>query len=110
MKSTAKASLYRSNHENAWVLYTKTTNYWQAVLRVGLPFIVLYRGTDYLIFRIVNGNCIGLRYPWRFAVVMDVVTMLILSTLWWSLMRSGFGKHRRPDNENGKPGDSRNVS
>jgi len=77
--------------------YAKTTNYWQALVRVGLPFIVLYRGTDYLIFRIMMGNRIGLYYHWRFAVVMDAVTMLILSTLWWSLMRYGFGKPRRPD-------------
>lgn len=77
--------------------YARTTNYGQALLCVGLPFIILYRGTDYLIFRMMKGNHVGLHYPWRFAAVMDVITMLILSTLWWSLMRSGFGKHRRPD-------------
>jgi len=30
--------------------YAKTTNYWPALLQVGLPLVVLYRGTDYLIF------------------------------------------------------------
>jgi hypothetical protein len=90
--------------------YSKTTNYWQALLRVGLPFIVLYRGTDYLIFRVMKGNRVGLHYPWWFAVTMDVITMLILSTLWWSLMRSGFGKHRRPDNGNARPEPRRTVS
>ncbi len=80
--------------------YKKTTNYWQAVLRVGLPIIALYRGTDYLIFRVLKGNLVRLQYPWRFSVIMDVITIFILSTLWWSLMRSGFGKHRRADSTN----------
>jgi hypothetical protein len=51
----------------------------------------------------VNG--VGLHYEWRFAAVTDLVTMLILSTLWWSLMRSGFGKHRRQDHEIREPRD-----
>ena len=80
--------------------YTKTTNYWQAVLRVGLPIIALYRATDYLIFRIGKGNLVRLHYHWRFALIMDVITIFVVSTLWWSLMRSGFGRHRRSDNEN----------
>jgi hypothetical protein len=80
--------------------YKKTTNYWQAVLRVGLPIIALYRGTHYLIFRIEKGNLAGLQYPWQFAVIMDVITVFILSTLWWSIMRSVFGKPRRANNTN----------
>jgi hypothetical protein len=77
-------------------LYTKTTNYWQAVIRIGLPVILLYRTTDYLIFRLGNGSR-TLRYPWIFSLTIDLVTTLILSTLWWSLMRSGFGRHDRGD-------------
>ena len=75
--------------------YKETTNYWQAVLRVGLPIIALYRGTHYLIFRVEATNLVRLQYPWRFGVIMDVITIFIISTLWRSLMRSGFGKHRR---------------
>jgi hypothetical protein len=79
--------------------YAKTTNYWQAVLRVGLPFVVLYRGADYLIFRIMKDSRARFHYlPWQAAVVIDVVTVLILSTLWWSVMRSVFGKGGCPDN------------
>jgi hypothetical protein len=77
--------------------YKKTTNYWQAVLRVGFPIIILYRATHYLIFYMEKDNIVTLHYPWRFAVIMDVITIFILSTLWWSLMRSGFGKHRSED-------------
>lgn len=73
--------------------YKKTTNYWQAVLRVGLPVTGFYRATQYLIFYIGKGNVAGLRYPWRFSLLMDVITIFALSTLWWSLMRSVFGKH-----------------
>jgi hypothetical protein len=74
--------------------YEKTANYWQAVLRVGFPTIALYRATNYLIFRVETGNTVTAHYPWRFSVIMDVITILILSTLWWSLMRSSFGKQR----------------
>jgi hypothetical protein len=52
----------------------------------------------------MKGNLVGLHYPWRFAITMDVVTMLIVSMTGWGLMRFGFGKHRRPYNENGEPG------
>ncbi len=76
--------------------YKKTTNYWQAVLRVGLPIITLYRASHYLAFFITMGT-VTLHYPWRFAVIMDVITIFVLSTLWWSLMRSGFGKQRGGD-------------
>ena len=64
----------------------KCANYWQSVLRFGLPFIVLYRGIDYLLFRVTAGN-IGLRYHWPLALIMDVPVMLFVSTLWWGLMR-----------------------
>jgi hypothetical protein len=80
--------------------YKKTTNYWQAVLRVGLPIVVLYRVIHYAIFWIEGGKSAGLFYPWHFAVIVDVVTIFILSTIWWSLMRSGFGKASRRDTAN----------
>lgn len=78
--------------------YKKTTNYWQALLRVGLPVISLYRATQYLIFYISKDKTVGLRYPWRFSIIMDLITIFVLSTLWWSLMRSVFGKASGPRN------------
>lgn len=80
--------------------YKKTTSYWQAVLRVGVPIIIAYRATNYLIFYVEKGAALKLHYPWRFALIMDVITVFILSTLWWSLMRSVFGMHRRGENTN----------
>jgi hypothetical protein len=72
--------------------YKKTTKFWPAVVRVGLPIILLYRVIDYVVFLIGGGRSAGVHYPWRFAVIVDPITLFILSTLWWSLMRSGFGK------------------
>ncbi len=72
----------------------KCANYRQSVLRFGLPFIVLYHGLDYLVFRITTGNA-GLRYPWRFAVIMSVPVMFIASTGGGSLcVRSQLGSER----------------
>ena len=71
--------------------YRKTTKFWQAVVRVGLPIILSYRVIHYVIFLIEGGRSAGIDYPWRFAVIVDPITILILSTVWWSLMRSGFG-------------------
>ena len=81
--------------------YIKTTSFWQALLRVGLPIIAMYRATHYLMFRLEKGN-LRLHYPWCFALTVDVIAILALSTLWWSLMRSGFGRHRtRKDGDSG---------
>jgi branched-subunit amino acid transport protein AzlD len=78
--------------------YKKTASYPQALLRVGIPIIAAYRVTDYLIFRLMRGNRVALHYlSWQVFGVMDVLTILALSTLWWSLMRYGFGKHSRED-------------
>jgi hypothetical protein len=60
-------------------------NYWQSVLRFGLPFIVLFEGIDYLVSRI-TGNA-GFRYPWWFTVIISIAGMLVASALWWALMR-----------------------
>ena len=80
---------------NMSYFYKKTTNYWQAVIRVGLPIILLYRITHYAMFLIEGGRSAGIQYPWRFAAIVDPITIFILSTLWWSLMRSGYGKPSR---------------
>jgi hypothetical protein len=66
---------------------SKCASYWQSVLLVGLPFTILYRGTDYVIFRIITGNAASSLYPWRAAIAMDVPVMLLVSAIWWCLMR-----------------------
>ena len=82
-------------------LYKKTTDYKQAVLRVGLPTTALYRLSDYLIFWTMKGTRAELHYPlpWWFALGMDVVTTLVISTVWWEVARSVVGKPRRADKE-----------
>ena len=62
----------------------KGANYWQCVLRFGLPFTIIYQGIDYAIFRIVD---VGIQYPWRVKVAMDIPFMFFMATLWWGLMR-----------------------
>jgi hypothetical protein len=64
----------------------RCATYWQSVLRFGLPFIVLYRGIDYGIFRIITEKA-GLVYPWRAVATTDVPLMLLVSAIWWALMR-----------------------
>lgn len=64
----------------------RCANYWQSVLRFGLPWVILYRGMDYAGFRITTGNT-GLPYPWRVAAITDIPVMFLVSTLWWALMR-----------------------
>ena len=64
----------------------KCANYWQSVLRFGLPWMVLYDVIDYRGFRLSTGN-VGLRYHWRITIVAGVPVMFIVSTIWWALMR-----------------------
>jgi hypothetical protein len=77
-------------------------SYWQSVLRFGLPFIILYRGTDYASFRIISGN-VGLRYPWRLAAAMDIPVMLLASAIWWGLMRQIAAWKRKNNGSNPAP-------
>ena len=65
--------------------YKKTTSYWQAVIRAGVPIIFLYRVIHYAIFLIEGGSSAGIHCPWKFAMVVDPITIFVLSTLWWSL-------------------------
>ena len=79
--------------------YRKTTNYWQALLYVAIPLVGAYRGTDLLIFLIMRDSHRNLHYlPWTAAATIDTITVFALSTLWWSLMRSGFGRHLQSKN------------
>jgi len=65
----------------------RCSSYWQSVLRFGLPATVLYRGIDYAAFRIITGKP-RLLYPsWRAVAIMDISLMLLLSAIWWGLMR-----------------------
>lgn len=64
----------------------KFEKYWQSVLRFGLPFVVLYYGSNYLTFRFTVGAT-GRRYPWGSTTVRAVIVMFFVSTLWWLLMR-----------------------
>jgi hypothetical protein len=63
----------------------KIKTYQQAVLRFGLPFIILYRGTDYLFYRL--GSHRVEPYPWFFFITIDVVVMFVVSTMWWIFCR-----------------------
>lgn len=64
----------------------KPASYWQSLLCFGLPCIVLYGLVNYVIFRLATCN-VGLRYPWRSVIVPDLAFMLLVTTVWWILMR-----------------------
>jgi hypothetical protein len=64
----------------------KFEKYWQSVLRFGLPFVILSYGSDYVTFRLTVGTS-GRRYDWGFTIVMGVISMFVVSTIWWLLMR-----------------------
>lgn len=68
------------------LLSRKCSNYWLSILLFGLPFIVVYRGIDYLVFRVsTHGSEFG--YPWRSTVKWDVLLVFLVSFIWWALMR-----------------------
>jgi hypothetical protein len=64
----------------------KCSKYWRSVLLFGLPFTAIYRGIDYLIFRITTQNS-PLVYPWFATVKMDILLIFLVSFIWWALMR-----------------------
>lgn len=78
-------------------LSLKCSNYWQSVLRFGLPFIILYRGIDYAIFRTITQR-LG-AYPWRTTIAMDVLLMFFVSAVWWGLMRQLVAWRRKSQDE-----------
>lgn len=69
-----------------WML--KCTRYWQCVLRVGLPFIVLVGAVTYLEFRAKAGRS-GARYLYifPFEFIVDVCIMLFIPAVFWWLAR-----------------------
>jgi hypothetical protein len=64
----------------------KFASFWQCVLRFGIPFVILFNGIDYAVFRIGTGNS-GLKYHWELSVESSIPVMFVVSTLWWLLMR-----------------------
>jgi hypothetical protein len=75
-------------------LFEKTTRFWQAFLRVGLPMTVMYRGTDYLIFSMGRDHLREQYMAWYVFLAIDAATAGIISAMWAGVMRSVF---RKPD-------------
>jgi hypothetical protein len=72
----------------------KVKTYQQAVLRLGLPFIILYRGTHYLFYRLGSHGVEP--YHWLFFITIDVVVMFVVSTMWWTFCRDREIASRKP--------------
>jgi hypothetical protein len=89
-----------SNWEKLILESGRWSNYWQSLLRVGVPFVILYRGTDYLIFRVftIKGG-VRLSYSWISASLMDIPIMFLVATLWWLYWRQIARKRREQDDE-----------
>jgi hypothetical protein len=86
----------------------KCANYWQSVLRFGLPFIILYRGIDYAGFRMTTHR-VGVSYPWRTTVIaMDIALVFFVSAIWWGLMRQ-LVAWKRKSQEAGPPSTPRSI-
>jgi hypothetical protein len=64
----------------------KFEKYWQSVLRLGLPFVILVYGSNYVAFRLAGGTS-GRHYPWVSQIIAAVIVMFFVSTIWWLLMR-----------------------
>jgi hypothetical protein len=56
----------------------------KCVLQFGIPWILLFQGFQYLLFRINGGSR---HYPWGFAILMDIPSTLLASFCWWLLRR-----------------------
>lgn len=76
-------------------LSVKCSSYWQSLLRFGLPFIILYRGIDYTVFRTITHKPGA--YPWETTVAMDVPLMFFVAAVWWGLMRQLAAWKRRSE-------------
>ena len=91
-RSLRKLTNRLGRHLNAWVIrgqnnpvvpeMRKLLASW---LRFGIPWEILYRGTNYLIFRIAMHK--PLPYPWLLFLKTDVVLMFSISTIWWVFWR-----------------------
>jgi hypothetical protein len=79
-------------------LRLKCGSYWQSLLRFGLPSTILYFVIDYVAFRVATDD-VGPTFPWRRVVISDIAFLLIVSTLWWALMRqlTAWKRKNEPD-------------
>ena len=62
----------------------KGTTFPRSLVTFGIPWVILYRSIDYVIFRIENHAAV--RYPWGFSILLDIPIALIAATLWWLFM------------------------
>jgi hypothetical protein len=69
---------------------------------VGLPVITIYRACNFF-FWLAGGRSAGFSYPWRFAVIVDPLAVFIVATVWWSAVRSVFGKGNPTNTDNHSP-------
>jgi len=65
----------------------KFTNYWQALLRFGLPSTVLFNLIDYLRFRAGATTNSAVQFDWGLTISLSVPVMFIVSAIWCLLMR-----------------------
>lgn len=77
--------LYTKKLANSSVV-DKFANFWQCVLRFGIPLAIMFVGTDYAVFRMGTGNS-GLKYNWELTIEAIIPVIFVVSTLWWLLMR-----------------------
>jgi hypothetical protein len=78
------------------------SSYTQSVLRFGLPWILLYRGADYLIFRL-SSHTAELKYPWRFTLALDIPVVFFVSAIWWILTREMAALKKKQSYDPGNP-------
>lgn len=69
-----------------WML--KCTSYWQSILGVGIPFIVVVRGITYVQFQMATRKS-GAKYPYFFPseLIVDVCIVLFVSAVFCWLTR-----------------------
>ncbi len=62
----------------------RTNGYWRILLRFGLPFVVLFHLTDYLIFGRdgLSGN-----HSWRLSLAIDIPVLFAVSALLYTWLR-----------------------
>lgn len=79
-----------------WML--KRRSYWQSILRIGIPFIFLIRGINYVQFRMATRKS-GAKYPYPFPseFIVDVCIVLFVSAVfWWLTRKLAMLKQRHP--------------
>lgn len=68
--------------------WLKCTSYWQAVIRIGIPFTLMVRGINYVQFR-MSVRSSGAKYPYPFPseFIVDICVILFVSAVFWWLTR-----------------------